>query len=93
MILGDFGKTVQYWIQYIDLIDHQYKLHFTIMIETISLNNNEGADESLPLCFTTNRLHHGRYGTYYLNQMKNLHITHPGAKEEIEILGISVRRK
>ena len=49
-------------------------------------------DESLPLCFATNRLHYARYGMYYLNQMKNLHITHPGAKEEIEKIGLSVRR-
>ena len=48
----------------------------------------------LTLCLATNRLHYGRYGTYYLNQMKNLHITHPGAKEEKveEKIWISVRR-
>ena len=90
-IIGDFGKTAQYWIQYIDLIDRQYKLHFSIKINDYALQLKIW-EESLPLCFAMNRLHYARYGTYYLNQLKNLHITHPGAKEEIEKIGISVRR-
>ena len=33
-----------------------------------------------------------RYGTYYVNQLKNLEETHPGAKQEIEKSSVSVRR-
>ena len=29
-INGEFGKTPHYWMQYINLIDHQYKLQFAI---------------------------------------------------------------
>ena len=44
------------------------------------------------MCFSTHRLHHARYGTYHLNSLECLDSTHPGAKEEIMEMGISVRR-
>ena len=72
-------------------LDCQYKLHFSFKINDYALRLKIW-EESLPLCFATNRLRYARYGTYYLNQLKNLHITYPGAKEEIEKIVISVRR-
>ena len=48
--------------------------------------------ESLPLCFATNRVHYSRYGTYYVNSLEHIDSTHPGARQEIEHLGLSVRR-
>ena len=35
---------------------------------------------------------YARYGSYYLNMMKNLSTTHPGAIEELKEKGISARR-
>ena len=43
-------------------------------------------------CFVYNKIHYARYGTYYVNQLQRLGHTHPGAREEIESLGLSVRR-
>ena len=37
----------------------------------------------LPLCFATEKIHFARYGTFYIQQLKNLDSTHPGAFEEI----------
>ena len=88
---GDFGKTPQFWMMYMDLVDRQRKLHFAI-------NNNHFSlrllmwKKSLPLCFATNRVHYARYGTYYLKSLECLKSTHPGAKEEIENVGLSIRR-
>ena len=39
-----------------------------------------------------NKVHYARYGTFYVNQLKRLEVTHPGAKREIEEFGLSVRR-
>ena len=44
------------------------------------------------LCFPTNKRNYARYGTYYIEQMKDLPTTHPGAVEELLEKGISVRR-
>ena len=41
----------------------------------------------MPLCFATNHAHYGRYGTYYINFLKNIENTHPGAVEEIRKKG------
>ncbi len=42
--------------------------------------------------YVCQRVHHYvRYGTYYLNPLAHLEATHPGAKEEIEDVGLSVR--
>ena len=88
---GDFGKTPQFWALYMKLIDRQQKLHFAV-------NNNDYDlrlliwKRSLPLCFSTNRVHYSRYGTYYVKSLECLESTHPGAREEIAEVGLSVRR-
>ena len=46
----------------------------------------------LPLCFATKKIHYTRYGTFYIQQLKNLDSTHPGAFKEISEM-VSVRRK
>ena len=45
----------------------------------------------LPLCFATEKIHFARYGTFYIQQLKNLDSMHPGAFEEICEM-VSVRR-
>ena len=42
--------------------------------------------------FATNKIHFARYGTFYVKFLEYLEDTHPGAKEEIEEKGLSVRR-
>ena len=48
-------------------------------------------NDLLPLCFTTKRVHYARYGTYYIQQLKNMNASHTGALEEFENIS-SVRR-
>ena len=38
----------------------------------------------LPLCFTTNKVHYARHGTYHIQHLKQLENSHPGALGEIE---------
>ena len=41
---------------------------------------------------TTNRVHYSRSGSYYVKSLECLNDTHPGAKIEMETVGLSVRR-
>ena len=45
----------------------------------------------LLFCFVFNKVHYARYESYYINQLKYLQNTHPGAKEEIQEYGLPVQ--
>ena len=38
----------------------------------------------MPLCFTTNKVHYARHGTYHIQHLKQLENSHPGTLREIE---------
>ena len=88
---GCLGKTAQFWLRYVTLVDILHKLH-----HAIQTNDFEEKVASwklmLPFFFCFNRTHYSRYGSYYLKSMELLDTTHPGAKEELMRIGISVRR-
>ena len=81
----------QFWMSYAKLVDRQHLLH-----AAINTNNYDGRlqcwKDSVSLCFSTNKQNYSRYGTYYCLQMENLEETHPGAKDELQVKGLSVCR-
>ena len=87
---GDFGKTPQFWVMYMIMVDRQQKLHYAINTNNYSLRLLIWK-ESLPMWFATNKIYYARYGTFYVKFLEYLEDTHPGAKEEIEEKGFSVR--
>ena len=72
-------------------MDRQHTLHYSVNTNDYHLRLLTWRN-SLALCFPTNRVHYARYGIYYVNILTHLEATHPGAKEEIEKNGLSVRR-
>ena len=88
---GEFGKTLQYWGQYMKLVDQQHQLHLSIKKNDFDLRLRLW-EELLQLCFVTNHLHYSRYGSYYVKQLKCLENTHHRAQQEIEDMSLSVRR-
>ena len=88
---GDFGRTPQYWTEYMKLVDRQQMLHYSVNCNDYDLRMISW-NASLPLCFATNRVHYSRYGTYYLQFLEHIDRTHPGAKDEIKGVGLSIRR-
>ena len=88
---GDYGKTAQYWIKYTQLVDLIHMLHYAVSKNDFELRL-EIWNQIIPYCFALNRIHYARYGCYYVNQLQRLEETHPGAKEEIKDVGLSVRR-
>ena len=88
---GEFGKTRQFWMTYQKAIDRQHKFHFSINTNDFDLRPKCWKD-SLPLCFTTNKQNYARYGTYNITHLESIDLTHPGAKEELQEMGLSVSR-
>eukprot|EP00112_Aurelia_sp_Birch-Aquarium-sp1_P015170 Seg3338.2 transcript_id=Seg3338.2/GoldUCD/mRNA.D3Y31 product="hypothetical protein" protein_id=Seg3338.2/GoldUCD/D3Y31 len=88
---GDFGRTPQYWTEYMTLVDRQQMLHYSVNCNDYDLRMISW-NCSLPLCFSMNHVHYARYGTYYLQSLEHIDSTHPGAKEEIRSVGLSIRR-
>ena len=85
------GKTGKYWMMYCWLVDLLHKFHYAVNQNDYHLRLAVW-QEMLPFCFVFNKVHYARYGTFYVNQLKQLEVTHPGAKGEIEEFGLSVRR-
>ena len=88
---GEFGKTAQYWATYMKMVDHLHMLHYAVNTNNCDLRIIIWK-ELLPLFFATNRIHYARYGTYYIQSLGHIESTHPGAREEIEDVGLSIRR-
>ena len=88
---GSLGKTAQFWIMYLDMMDRRHLLHMAIKENDFDLRLLCWTD-SLPLCFAFNKHNYARYGAYYVHSLQVLDVTHPGAKQLIEKQGISVQR-
>ena len=82
---GELGKTPQFWLKYMEMVSKLHLFHFAINTNNYSLKVASW-DYFLPLCFTANKIHYARYGTFYIQQLKNLDSTHPEAVQEIEHL-------
>lgn len=87
---GEFGKTPQFWLKYMEMVSKLHQLHFALNTNNLMLKINSW-EYFLPLCFMTNKIHYSRYGTYYIQLLRNLSSTRPGAFEEFEQM-TAVRR-
>ena len=88
---GNRGKTAQFWMRYLDLVELQQKFHYSINVNDFALRL-ECWRKMIKLCFPTNKRNYARYGSSYVRVLENLETTHPGAIEEISQKGLSVRR-
>lgn len=88
---GHHGKTAQFWMSYLDLIERLHELHFSVNTNDFQLRLHCWR-ELISLCFSTNKQNYARYGAYYCLQSENLDKTHPGALKELEDKGLSVCR-
>ena len=87
---GELGKTAQYWLIYVEMVSKLHQFQFAINTNNLPLQLDT-QEYILSLCFTINKIYYARYGTFYIQQLKNLDSTHPGAFEEICDM-VSVRR-
>ena len=80
---GDYGKTPQYWLTYIQMVSDLQLLHYSLKVNNSELKM-KCWEKLLRLCFTSNKIHYSRIGTFYVEQTKNLEMSCPGATKEIK---------
>ena len=80
---GKLGKTPQFWLRYIDLVDISMRLHMSIQINDWTMRL-KCWEEMLPCYFATNKHNYSRYASYYVNVLKNIDANYPGARQELE---------
>ena len=88
-LAGKYGKTVQYWMKYVWMVDTLHDFHLALQANSFE-EKMRCWREILPMFFFFDRTHYSRYGSYYVKSMENLDVTHPGAKDELKKIGISV---
>ena len=77
----NLGLTGRYWMTYCCLLDLLHIFHYATNQNNYDLRLAIWK-EMLPFRVVFNKVHYARYGSYYISQLKYLHKTHPGAKEE-----------
>ena len=72
------------------MVDLLHQLHYVINANNYDLRKLI-REEMLPLSFSMNKQNYARCGTYYM-QLAYLKLTHPGDRQEIEGIRVSVCR-
>ena len=86
---GKLGKTAQFWlINYLDVMESIHVLHTAVQGNNYELRI-EAWRRMMPFLFALNKTNYARYGAYYMLQLQNLYITHPGCKELVKCNSIS----
>ena len=75
---------------YMEMLSKLHQFQFAINTNNLPLRINAW-EVFLLLCFATIREHYAQCGTFYIQQLKNLDLTYPGAFEKICEM-VSVRR-
>ena len=83
---GKKGKTAQFWLSYLDMMEQQHYRHVGIQENSFEARMNAW-EYFLPFYFVMNKLNYARYGSYYLHQMKNGEVIYPGLKVPISVQG------
>ena len=83
---GEHGVTAQFWIMYIDYIDHFHSLERAIRTNNIDLT------PIINLFFSTNHVNYSRWLSKFQLDLVNIDDTHPGLRDILEDGVFSVRR-
>ena len=86
---GDLGKTAQYWLLYLDLMRVQHYAHTAIQVNNFDIRLFAW-QYFIPYYFALDKQNYARYGSFYVETMKQIEQIHPGLKELLEKKGLSV---
>ena len=86
---GELGKTAHFWLTYTELISQLHLLYFAI--NTNNLTHGKHGRNFYHSALLRTKIHYARYATFYIQQLKSLEESHPGAIQEIKE-SVSVRR-
>ena len=87
---GKLGKTTKFWIMYTDLMELQQMAHTSIQANDYDTRLHAW-ENILPYYFALNKVNYARYGTYYVETLKQIDIRYPGLKPLLEKRGMSVQ--
>ena len=73
------SKTTQYWILHLDLMRLQHQIHTAVQINNFDMRLDPW-DKMLPMHFALNKTNYARYGTWYIQTMKEIDDRYPGLK-------------
>ena len=74
------GKKSQFWLKHLDLLQNQNMIHLAVQENKFDCRLYAW-QEMLPLYFATNHVNYTRYGSYYLEMLKNLDQSHPAIRK------------
>ena len=83
---GKKGKTAQFWMSYLDIMEQQHYLHVDIQQNSFAACMNAW-EYFLPFYFVMNKLNYAKYGSYCLHQMKDREVIYPGLKVPVSVRG------
>lgn len=87
---GKIGKTAQYWLIYMDIMRIQHQIHLAVQTNDFGMRL-DAWERMLPFYFTFDKTNYARYGTWYVETLKNLEIRYPGLKQLLQSEGLSVQ--
>ena len=79
-----YGKTLQYWLTYIQMVSELQFFHFSLKVNNFELKI-KCWEKLLPPCFKISKTNYSRYEKFYVEQMKNLEASHPSTTKRLRI--------
>ena len=73
-------KRCSILLTYIQMVSDLQLLHHSLKVNNFELTVKFW-EKLLPLCFTTIKIHYSCYETFYVEQMKNLEMPYPDARD------------
>ena len=84
---GEFGKTAQFWVLYLDLVKNQYFAHIAVQSNNFDLRLFAWK-YMIPFFFVLNKINYARYGSFYTESMGNIEKFYPNLKPLLETKGL-----
>ena len=87
---GEFGKTAQFWLMYLELMRLQHQARTAVQTNDFEMRL-DAWNKMLPYYFTFNKTNYARYGSYYVQSLKQIDNRYKGLKVLLNDAGISVQ--
>lgn len=84
------GKTIQFWVLYLDLMRLQHQIPTAVQTNKFNMRL-DAWDKTLPMYFAFNKTNYARYGTWFVQTMKEIDDRYPGVKPLLQSNDLSVQ--
>ena len=86
----EFGKTAQFWLNYLDVMRLQHQGHAAIQTNDFEMRS-DAWERVLPYYFVFNKMNYARCGSYYIQVLKQSESKYPGLKKLLLPCRLSVQ--